>query len=409
MTSSSSVLTASIVATVVWIIFLAVPSIMLVAADSQDSEARALLESGWWNGHVNDTANHCRWPGVKCNHDGSVIEISLPDSYYYDEGEIVTRMNFSAFPNLLRLDLNNKGFSGSIPPGLGHLTKLRNLSLGSNQLSGSIPPEIGKLHNLVALDLSGNLLSGSIPQEFGDMKNLSFLRMNYNQLNGSLPPTLCLLSKLKYLNLRQNKISGSIPSEIGNMKSLIYLNMVQNQILVPSIMLVAADSQDLEAQALLESGWWSGHVDNIANHCSWPGVKCNHDGSVIEISPPYSYYSYEEEIFTKMNFSAFPNLLRLDLNDRGFSGSIPPGLGHLSKLRKLSLGGNQLNGSIPPEIGKLHNLVTLDLSYNSLSGSIPQEFGDMKNLSFLCIDKNQLSGPLPPTLGLLSKLKHLNL
>ncbi|GKU97116.1 hypothetical protein SLEP1_g10296 [Rubroshorea leprosula] len=166
MTSSSSVLTASVVATAVWVIVLTLASIILAAAGSQDSEAQALLECGWWNGFVNNTANHCSWPGVTCNHDGSVVEIGPLYNYYYEE-EIFTKMNFSAFPNLLRLDLNNQGFNGSIPPSLGHLTKLRKLSLEGNQLSGSIPSEIGKLRNLVILDLSGDFLSGEVPSTLG--------------------------------------------------------------------------------------------------------------------------------------------------------------------------------------------------------------------------------------------------
>ena len=41
-------------------------------------ETKALLESGWWSDHSNDTfLNHCRFNGIICNDGGSVIEIDI--------------------------------------------------------------------------------------------------------------------------------------------------------------------------------------------------------------------------------------------------------------------------------------------------------------------------------------------
>lgn len=68
------------------------------------------------------------------------------------------------------LDLHQNHLNGSIPPGLGNLSKLQMLDLSQNSLSGSIPSSLGNLRNLTHFNLSSNNLSGTIPstiQHFG--------------------------------------------------------------------------------------------------------------------------------------------------------------------------------------------------------------------------------------------------
>ncbi|GKU97110.1 hypothetical protein SLEP1_g10290 [Rubroshorea leprosula] len=352
MTSSSSVLNAYFVATVVWVIVLTVTSMMLGAAEWQDSEAQALLESGWWNCYVNNTVNHCSWPGVTCNYDGSVIEIRLP---YYFQGEVIfTKMNFSAFPNLIRLDLSYQGCSGSIPPGLGHLTKLRKLYLNGNQLSGSIPTEIGKLHNLVTLDLSSNFLSGSIPQEFGDMKNLSFLCIDTNQLSGSIPSQIGNMKSLIYLNMEQNQILGPLPPTLGLLHKLKHFNIGANQIY---------GSIPLEI----------GNLKNLQT------LDLSHNSLTDSIPPALRH-------LTSLTY------LYLDSN---LLGSIPFQLGNCFNLMELSLSNNNINGGIPLEIGNLFRLSLIDISHNFISGEIPRQLGNLFYLEALDLSYNNLSGQIP--------------
>ncbi|PPR85672.1 hypothetical protein GOBAR_AA35024 [Gossypium barbadense] len=68
-----------------------------------------------------------------------------------------------------------------------------------------------------------------------------------------------------------------------------------------------------EAQALMETGWWSNYKKRVGNHCMWPGIRCN-AGSVVDI----------------------------DLSGHGLNGSITPQIGALSKLRYLNLSWNIL-------------------------------------------------------------------
>ncbi|KAE8677666.1 putative Leucine-rich repeat receptor-like protein kinase family protein [Hibiscus syriacus] len=74
-----------------------------------ESKAKALLTSGWWNGHSNDTSQPCNWPGISCNPAGSITQIYLSDR---------------------RLGWN-------IPPGIVELSALEYLGLSSCALSGN--------------------------------------------------------------------------------------------------------------------------------------------------------------------------------------------------------------------------------------------------------------------------------
>ncbi|XVF40911.1 hypothetical protein PTKIN_Ptkin01aG0154900 [Pterospermum kingtungense] len=71
------------------------------------AEAKVLMESRWWSIHSNRDADHCRWPGVRCNLVGSVTHICLSDH----------------------------GLYGCIPSRIGALSNLKYLNLSSTYLS----------------------------------------------------------------------------------------------------------------------------------------------------------------------------------------------------------------------------------------------------------------------------------
>ncbi|KAF3967819.1 hypothetical protein CMV_008221 [Castanea mollissima] len=110
--------------------------------------------------------------------------------------------------------------------------------------------------------------------------------------------------------------------------------------------------------------------------CTWFGISCNPAGSVI----------------------------RINLTSSGLQGSVPPEIGHLTKLEFLHLVNNQFNGSIPQELGKLKSLTRLALYINALEGPIPASLGNLSNLAILYLFDNQISGSIPPELGNLSNL-----
>uniref|UniRef100_A0A2N9I3P3 non-specific serine/threonine protein kinase n=1 Tax=Fagus sylvatica TaxID=28930 RepID=A0A2N9I3P3_FAGSY len=174
---------------------------------------------------------------------------------------------------------------------------------------------------------------------------------------------------------------------------------------------------DLEAEALLESGWWgnySNHSSFISHHCNLSGIQCNHGGSVTEIDMRRVYLG---DKFRKFNFSSFPNLVRLNLRGNWTPrehptrdyGSIPKELGNLKNLLELDLGYNKFTGPIPSSLVDLTKLVILLLDSNQINGSIPPEIGNLKNLSVLYLSNNRLTGPIPSSLVDLTELTDLSL
>ncbi|KAK3002184.1 hypothetical protein RJ639_022486 [Escallonia herrerae] len=153
---------------------------------------------------------------------------------------------------------------------------------------------------------------------------------------------------------------------------------------------------------------WSlpNNANNSSTPCTWYGVSCNADGSVIGLNLTSSGVT---GTLYGLSFSSFPNLAAIDYGMNNFFGTIPPQIGYISKLTYLDLSTNQFSGIIPPEIGLLTNLETLHLFDNQLNGSIPKEIGLLRSLSELALYTNHLEGPIPASLGSLSNLTRLYL
>ncbi|CAK7346010.1 unnamed protein product [Dovyalis caffra] len=299
------------------------------------SEGKALLESGWWNGYDNFTSRRCRWPGIFCNHAGSVIEISPPSEFLKVRNKF-GEMNFSCFSNLVRLELANHELNGTIPSQIYSLPKLRYLNLSSNNLTGELPTSLGNLSRLVELDFSFNHFFTSIPPELGNLKNLEILDVSYNKLNGPISQTLGSLAKLRSLNLHRNQINGPIPSEIGSLTNLENLDLGSNK-LVGSIRPMLGRLSNLRITGPIPS-----EIGNLKNL---------------------------DSLYLNSNYITGSIPFALDLCSNRISGSIPTTLGSLSYLKDIDLSRNQIDGSIPVEIGNLANLVSLDLSLNKISGN----------------------------------------
>ncbi|XP_050368277.1 receptor-like protein 33 [Argentina anserina] len=125
--------------------------------------------------------------------------------------------------------------------------------------------------------------------------------------------------------------------------------------------------------------------------CSWLGVTCSTDGSVVG----------------------------LDISSESITCNIDDSssLFQLQHLQSLNLAYNDFNGSsIPSAIGKLANLRYLNLTYAFYSGQIPIEVASLTRLEVLDISRNYLNGELKlenPNLGKLiqnlTELTELNL
>ncbi|XP_071909178.1 uncharacterized protein [Coffea arabica] len=165
---------------------------------------------------------------------------------------------------------------------------------------------------------------------------------------------------------------------------------------------------NLEAEALLKSGWWGVNTTarNVSAHCQWPGIICNDAGSVTEILLPN--YGILDDL-TNFCFSSFPNLVRLDLSGNALDGAIPHQIGALTKITYLNLSSNHLRGELPSSLLNLTQLAQLDISWNSIESLIPPGIGNLTNLVTLNLSHNIFWNHIPPTLGQLSNLASLDL
>lgn len=173
----------------------------------------------------------------------------------------------------------------------------------------------------------------------------------------------------------------------------------------------------------------SGWELNNSNYCSWPGIGCGLNNSLVE-KLDLSHLGLQGNVSLISELKA---LKWLDLSNNNFHGSVPPEFGNLSKLEFLDLSFNKFGSSIPSEWGRLRNLRSLNLSNNLLTGAIPDELGGLEqlhdlqifgnrftgfipiwvgnltNLRVFTAYENYLGGQIPDNLGLLSELRLLNL
>ncbi|CAI5473143.1 unnamed protein product [Closterium sp. Yama58-4] len=128
------------------------------------------------------------------------------------------------------------GLKGTLPSGLGKLTRLNELYLHRNGLSGpvSVLTSLTKLNRLL---LGDNNFNGSFPQGFSNLKSLNYLSMRYNAFEGRIPNVISTLKKLTYLSLYNNRFKGIIPRTITSLTKLSNLLLQDNYLdgYVPSL------------------------------------------------------------------------------------------------------------------------------------------------------------------------------
>ncbi|THG18821.1 hypothetical protein TEA_001210 [Camellia sinensis var. sinensis] len=254
-------------------------------------------------------------------------------------------MDWTSFPNLEVLALNDCNLTGSIPEEIGTLSKLTYLDLSNNKnLEGLLPLTLGNLTQLVELYIYYTNITGPIPSSIGHLTNLTYLHLSSNRLNGSVPQEIGMLKNLVYMAMGDNILSGPIPSFISQFIALTGLNLSSNRF---------NDSIPLEIGDLMQ-------------------------------------------------------LAHLDLSHNLLTGKIPSSIGKLTNLNFFDASSNQVNDTIPTELGLLSNLRHLDLSSNQLSGQLPP-IKAPNWFQYLDLSHNFLNGPIPTTFACLSQLQYLNL
>jgi len=118
---------------------------------------------------------------------------------------------------------------------------------------------------------------------------------------------------------------------------------------------------------------------------TWPGIKLNEEGRVIEMSITNGTVSTVE-------------------------WEIPEALAKLDSLSTLQIVGSKLKGQIPDFLYDMTSLAKIRLNSNNLTGTLSEKFGQWKNLTELYLNGNkELGGDLPETIGQLTKLESINI
>ena len=157
------------------------------------------------------------WFGVEADEDGRVTGLRLG-------GWVETARDFIG-----------NGLTGSLPPELGTLSRLRWLEIGGNTgLTSPIPAQLGDLTNLESLILQANRLVGSIPAELGRLTSLRDLALGTNvALSGQVPPELGNLVDLRALDLRYTMLSGPLPEGLTRLSAMDWLPLEGSGLCVP--------------------------------------------------------------------------------------------------------------------------------------------------------------------------------
>ncbi|KAL6203952.1 hypothetical protein ACLB2K_021222 [Fragaria x ananassa] len=290
----------------------------------------------------------------------NLVELRLANNFF--EGEI-SRINFSNFIQLSKLDLRKNNFTGTFPISLYSCKSLKAIRLSYNYLEGEIQPEILSLKSLSFLSLGEELPADlGIVQDFDGFQNLRLLDLSYCELTGQIPLWwLSKLKKLQMLNLYSNRLSGSIPTWLGTLPMLFYIGLDNNLI----------------------SGEFPKEL------CGLPAlVSKQTPAQVDDIDLELAIYGYKCATLVQYKLSYFPPAIYIDNNT--ISGNIPTEIGQLQLLHKLSLSNNNFSGNIPENMSNLKNLEILDLSMNHLSGKIPPSLASLNFLSSFNVSYNNL-------------------
>ncbi|KAI3892339.1 hypothetical protein MKW92_015258 [Papaver armeniacum] len=379
------------------------------------NQTHSLLPS-WKINSTASTTSPCKWYGITCNNEGSLVELNVTGLGL--QGTLHS-FNFSSFSNIVTLDLSLNGIFktipsqinigrlssltllalsdnnlvGSIPTSLTNLTSLKSIKLFENQLSGIIPRDIGRLHSLTSFGLSANNIVGSIPASLGNLRNLSFLYLYSNQLTGTLPMEISNLTKLTFLYLNDNKFSGYLPQNICQSGTLEEFGASDNNFMGPI-------PRSLRYCTSLRYLDFSNNelIDNITE--------------AFHVYPHlYTFRATNNMLYGElsMEWAIYQNLTSLSFARNNITGKIPPEMGKLKNLANLNLDSNNLVGQVPKELLNLSSLIHLDLSNNKLSNKFPSIIGMLSNLQYLDLSTNKLIGSIPKQLGECSNLLFLNL
>ena len=252
-----------------------------------------------------------KWPGIKLNEEGRVIELSITN------GTVTT-------------------VEWEIPEELADLTELGTLQIVGSKLKGQIPEFLYGMAKLAKIRLNGNNLTGAISDKISQLTELTELYVNENkQLGGSLPAAMGNLKKLVGLNVAKTAITGAVPAELSGCESL------QNFMAYEAKFTSIPDNWD-----------------------KWPALKIVQLYGNEGLTCPLPASLGNAKLVTS-----------LQLKNCNFTGNIPESYGNLpSTCGQLFLNGNQLKGVIPAAV-QAHPKFQATSGWKYEANILPQQEG----------------------------------
>ncbi|KAJ4895021.1 Leucine-rich repeat (LRR) family protein [Raphanus sativus] len=396
----------------------------LLAFKSGITQDPTSIFSSWKKG-----TNCCSWKGVTCTAgdrvtllevygrsdageaflDGS-ISPSLAKLKHLNEVHMTDLGNISGsfppfllqLPKLKYIYIQNNRLSGPLPTNIGVLSQLEHLDLEGNRFTGSIPSSISNLTRLSRLNLGGNRFYGTIPDIFKPMTDLQYLNLSRNRFFGKLPPSVASLAPTLWaLVVGQNKLSGTIPDYLSSFEHLSLLDLSRNRFsgVVPksfanltrlydlnlshNLLTGPFPTLDVRGMESLDLSYNKFHMKTIPKWVTLLPIiyslklaKCGIIMSLDDWNPvaPLSYDS-------------------IDLSENEISGSPEWLLNQTTFMLEFRASGNKLGF----DLGKLtfsKRMITLDLSRNLIFGKVPAMVAGLQKLN---LSQNHLCGKLPST------------
>ena len=269
-----------------------------------------------------------------------------------------------------RLNLMDRGLSGTIPASLGRLSMLTHLNLRTNPgLSGEIPDALGDLRNLRLLNLHSNSHTGAVP----DLRRIAGLEelylannADYNAddskvrnsgLTGRIPTWLNGMTNMRELWLWGNSLTGTVPN-LSGMTSLVKLKLANNNLTggVPQASTLPPNMTWL----IIDRNPFRGTIPNLSSLSRLRLLWLHNNGLTGEIPAGTMFPASVDD---------------LNLRDNMLTGAIPD-LSSLDMATRVRLHGNMLTGEVPASLGRLDSLKQLWLWENDLT-SINAGLGDL--------------------------------
>lgn len=209
-------------------------------------------------------------------------------------------------------------------------------------------------------------------------KSVSGFNLSWFEQQQQVGPNSCPNPPIRELNLSSKNLTGTIAWKfLRNISELQTLDLSENSLKgsVP--------------------GWLWNSVSTLVK----VNLSGNRFGGSVRFEPAGKNGSLSSVQFLNLSgnrftnlarFSGFPNLTVLDLSTNRL-GSLPTGLGNLTRLKRLDISGCGILGRLR-DISSLRSLNYLDVSNNALTGNFPADFPPLDGLKFLNLSLNNFTG-----------------